>query len=111
MKKTIRIITFWLLYLLTLPRSYRFYFFFGKRCLILSKEFKFLTLNLANFEDRFTVLDIFSKQSYGQKPLQKFIFLRNKNIQLFDFGANIGCSSLFFLETYENLKLFADPNV
>jgi FkbM family methyltransferase len=102
-----RVATFWTLYLWTLPRAYTWYFFIGNRCFLWCSDHKLMTIDLLNFEDRFTVLDIYGKCAYHDRSLSQFIPVNVTEIVVFDFGANIGCSSLFFKILYPTARIIA----
>lgn len=113
MKIMMRTMVFYILYFSSLLRSFRFYFFIGKYCFIRHNGLRFITLILPSFEDRFTVLDIYGKKIYDDKSINQFISSAPGTITIYDFGANIGCSSVFFQQRYPKSKLYTvepDPS-
>lgn len=69
----------------------------------------FLTYNIRNNYDYITVVEIYFYQSYefkNTKFLDKKLNESNKkNILIIDCGSNIGCSTNYFLENYQNSKV------
>ena len=86
---------------------------FLRRQIILSRVNKLRIHSLVardNIDIR-TLYDIFLEQPYSQKKFIRSDLIRNKWV-IFDFGANVGYSSLFFMLTIPNSTVIAlEPDV